>query len=127
MTVTRSVADALSEHAVFEVECIDRMFCNVYVPGSQYAPGLVACAHRQLGLPIASTAPLARIAEAFDKAVHRGKQLIDKPGRTRRYHVPPAAARTIAALLTLRDRNTASRLMIRRMPVTPHRQRIVES
>ncbi len=33
----------------------------------------------------------------------RGKQLIDKPGRTRRYHVPPVAARTIAALLTLRD------------------------
>jgi len=27
--------------------------------------------HRQLGLPIASTAPLARITEAFDKAVHR--------------------------------------------------------
>ena len=31
------------------------------------------------------------------------KQLIDKPGRTRRYRVPPQAARTIAALLTLRD------------------------
>ena len=33
----------------------------------------------------------------------RGKQLIDKPGRTRRYHVPPDGARTIAALLALRD------------------------
>ena len=29
--------------------------------------------------------------------------LVDKPGRTRRYQVPPDAARTIAALLTLRD------------------------
>jgi hypothetical protein len=29
--------------------------------------------------------------------------LIDKPCRTRRYHVPPTAARTITALLTLRD------------------------
>jgi len=29
--------------------------------------------------------------------------LVDKPGRTRRYHVPTGAARTIAALLTLRD------------------------
>jgi hypothetical protein len=28
---------------------------------------------------------------------------VDKPGRTRRYHVPPPAARTISALLTLRD------------------------
>jgi hypothetical protein len=70
MTVTRSVADVLTEHVVFEVECIDRMFLNVYVPGLQYAAGLVGYVHRQLGLPIASTAPLARITEAFDKAVH---------------------------------------------------------
>jgi len=40
---------------------------------------------------------------AYDLRKLRGKQLIDKPGRTRRYHVPPPAARTIAALLTLRD------------------------
>jgi hypothetical protein len=33
----------------------------------------------------------------------RGKQLVAKPGRTRRYTVPPLAARTIAALLALRD------------------------
>ncbi len=33
----------------------------------------------------------------------RGNHLVEKPGRTRRYHVPPDAARTIAALLTLRD------------------------
>ena len=71
MTVTRSVGDVLSEHVVFEVECIDRMYCNVYVPGLQYAAGLVAYVHRQLGLPIASTAPLARITEAFGAAVHR--------------------------------------------------------
>jgi hypothetical protein len=71
MTVARSVADVLSEHVVFEVESIDRMFCNVYVPGLQYAAGLVGYVHRQLGLPIASTAPLAKITEAFDKAVHR--------------------------------------------------------
>jgi len=32
----------------------------------------------------------------------RGRGLVDKPGRTR-YHVPTGAARTIAALLTLRD------------------------
>jgi hypothetical protein len=70
MTVARSVDGVLSEHVVFEVECIDRMFCNVYVPGLQYAAGLVGYVHRRLGLPIASTAPLARITEAFDKAVH---------------------------------------------------------
>ena len=55
----------------FEVECIDRMYFNVYVPDLQYAAGLVGYVHRQLRLPIASTAPLARITDAFDAAVHR--------------------------------------------------------
>ena len=40
---------------------------------------------------------------AYDPRKLRGKNLIDKPGRTRRYQVPPSAARTIAALLALRD------------------------
>jgi hypothetical protein len=40
---------------------------------------------------------------AYDLRKLRGKNLIVKPGHTRRYHVPPQGARTIAALLTLRD------------------------
>jgi len=41
---------------------------------------------------------------AYDLRKLRGKQLVVKPGQARRYHVPPAiAARTIAALLTLRE------------------------
>jgi hypothetical protein len=40
---------------------------------------------------------------AYDLRKLRGKQLISKPGRTRRYHVPADAARTITALLALRD------------------------
>ena len=71
MTVARSVADVLSEHVRFEVECIDRMYLNVYVPQLQYAAGLIGYLHRQLGLPIASTAPLAKITDAFSAAVHR--------------------------------------------------------
>jgi hypothetical protein len=40
---------------------------------------------------------------AYDLRKIRGKQLIDKPGRSRRYHLTPKAARTLTALLTLRD------------------------
>jgi hypothetical protein len=40
---------------------------------------------------------------AYDLRKLRGKQLVVKPGRRRHYHVPGQAARTIAALLTLRD------------------------
>ncbi len=71
MTLPRSVAEVLSEHVLFEVECIDRMYLNVYQPKLQHAGGLVGYVHRQLGLPIASTAPLAKITDRFSAAVHR--------------------------------------------------------
>jgi hypothetical protein len=69
MTLPRSAADVLSGHVTFEVECIDRMYLNVYVPQLQYATGLVSYIHRQLGMPVASTAGLAPVTEAFTKAV----------------------------------------------------------
>ena len=40
---------------------------------------------------------------AYDLRKLRGKGLAQKPGRSRSYLVPPQAARTIAALLTLRE------------------------
>jgi hypothetical protein len=40
---------------------------------------------------------------AYDLRKLRGKDLITKPGRTRRYHITPHTAGTIAALLTLRE------------------------
>ena len=40
---------------------------------------------------------------AYDLRKLRGKELITKPGRTRRYHLSPQTAGTIAALLTLRE------------------------
>jgi len=71
MTVARTVADVLTQHVTFEVECIDRMFLNVYQPELQYSAGLVGYVHRQLKMPIASTAPLAKISDRFNRAVHR--------------------------------------------------------
>ena len=40
---------------------------------------------------------------AYDLRKLRGKQLVVKPGKSRRYQVPADAARTITALTTLRD------------------------
>jgi hypothetical protein len=70
MTLPRTVAEVLSEHVVFEVECIDRMYLNVYVPQLQFARGLVGYVDRQLGLPVASTAPLAKITDRFAAEMH---------------------------------------------------------
>ncbi len=53
---------------------------------------------------------------AYDLRKLRGKQLVAKPGRTRRYHVPGDAARTIAALLALRDKVIAPLLAGVRTP-----------
>ena len=53
---------------------------------------------------------------AYDLRKLRGKQLVDKPGRARRYRVGAPAARTIAALLTLRDQVIAPILAAVRSP-----------
>ena len=71
MTLPRTVSDVVAEHVVFEVECIDRMYLNVYVPGLQYAAGLVSYVHQQLGLPITSIAPLAKVTDRFADAMRR--------------------------------------------------------
>ena len=53
---------------------------------------------------------------AYDLRKLRGKQLIIKPDRVRRYQVPQTAARTIAALLAVRDHVIAPILAGVRVP-----------
>jgi len=52
----------------------------------------------------------------YDLRKLRGKQLLDKPARTRRYQLDAPAARTIAALLTRRDQVIAPILAAVRSP-----------
>lgn len=40
MTVARSAGDVLFDHTVFEVESIDRMYLNVWVPRLVYGAGV---------------------------------------------------------------------------------------
>ena len=61
---------------------------------------------------------------AYDLRKLRGKQLISKPGRTRRYHVPADSARVIAALLALRDHVIAPILAGVRSPRTGRKPKI---
>ena len=79
MTLPRTVADVLTEHVVFEIESIDRMYLNVYQPRLQYPTGIVQYIHRHLGFPVASTAVLAPITRAFVDALH---------GFARHQHIP---------------------------------------
>jgi len=65
MTLPRTVADVLSDHVIFELESIDRMYCNLYVPQLQRPEGIVGFIRGHLGQPIASTAVIAPMSRDF--------------------------------------------------------------
>ena len=65
MTLPRSAGDVLSDHVVFELESIDRLYCNLYVPQLQRAEGIVGFIRGHLGRPIASTAVIGPMSRDF--------------------------------------------------------------
>jgi hypothetical protein len=65
MTLPRSAAEVLSGHVVFELESIDRVYCNLYVPKLQRDLGVAGFIREHLGKPVASTAVLADRTGAF--------------------------------------------------------------
>jgi hypothetical protein len=70
MTVARSVADVLDEHVTFEVECIDRMYLNVWVPRLAYGGGVAGFFVGHRGHAYASTALMDPMAKAFVTDIH---------------------------------------------------------
>jgi hypothetical protein len=71
MTLPRSAADVLARHVVFELECIDRVYCNLYVPKLQRDLGVVGFIREHLGKPVASTAVLSERTDAFYAEIRR--------------------------------------------------------
>jgi hypothetical protein len=65
MSVSRSVAEILSEHVTLEIEGIDRMYLNVYVPALQRAGGVASFFRFHRGHPFASSALMDPITKAF--------------------------------------------------------------
>jgi len=70
MTLPRTTADVLSEHVVFEVESVDRMYLNVYQPRLQYGGGVSAFFVGHRGHKYASSVLMAPITEAFVANIH---------------------------------------------------------
>jgi hypothetical protein len=71
MTVARTVTDVLSEHVTLEVECIDRMYLNVYQPRLQHALGVVGFFRVHRGATFASSALMDPISKDFVAAIRR--------------------------------------------------------
>lgn len=69
MTVARSVSDVLEEHVTLEVECIDRMYLNLYVSLLQTEGGIAHYFRKQLGYDFASTALMTPMTERFVRSI----------------------------------------------------------
>jgi hypothetical protein len=78
MTLPRTVSDVISRHVTLEVECIDRMYLNVYQPRIQ-SPAQVAAFFRYHRRDLfASSAVMSPISKAFLDAV--GKFVHERKG-----------------------------------------------
>src|SRR4051794_34722917 len=71
MTLPRSVSEVLADYVTLEVECIDRMYLNAYVPALQFPEGAVKFIRSHLGYPIASTVMVAPITHRFVADIRR--------------------------------------------------------
>ena len=56
MSVSNSVSEILDKHVTLEIESIDRMYLNIYVPRLQYEGGVASFFRYHRGFPIASSA-----------------------------------------------------------------------
>ena len=71
MTIARSAAEVLSGHVTLEVECVDRMYLNLYVPKLQYASGVVGFLRDHQGATFASSALMAPMTRQFVSEIER--------------------------------------------------------
>src|ERR1700676_4858269 len=67
--VPKSVAEILENHVTFELEAIDRMYLNAYVPSLQTGGGFVYFVKNQLGARVPSTHVVAPMSERFVQTI----------------------------------------------------------
>ena len=69
MTLPKNVAELQDKNVVFELECIDRMYLNLYVPQLASAPGVAAYFRGYKGHRFASTKEAVAMSEGFRRQV----------------------------------------------------------
>ena len=69
MTLPKNVAELRHENVLFELECIDRMFLNLYVPQLTSAQGVAAYFRGYKGHRFASTKEAVATSEGFRRQV----------------------------------------------------------
>src|ERR1019366_5203930 len=95
MAESLTVNDLLDGHVTLDLECLDRVYLNGYVPNLQVAGQVVRFMTQHLGYPIPSPAIMEKMGTAFRHAVtlfaqanhipvvrfHKGDRKIDVMGR----------------------------------------------
>ncbi len=74
-----TVPELLDGHVVLDVECLDRVYLNGYVPKLQAGGQVVSFLHDHLGMKIASPAVFEQIGTRFRRAVARFAENNDVP------------------------------------------------
>lgn len=74
-----SLAEILHDHVTLEVESIDRMYLNVYVPALQTEWGAYRFLRHHRGFPVPSSALMAPISRAFIAAIEAFVKANDIP------------------------------------------------
>lgn len=69
MAAVVRVGELLDDHVSLDIECLDRVYLNGYVPNLQVAGQVVSFMTRHLGMPIPSPAVMEKIGTRFRKAV----------------------------------------------------------
>jgi hypothetical protein len=71
MAAIATINDVLDGHVELDLECLDRIYLNGYVPNLQVGGQVVSFLTAHLGNPIPSPAILEKIGIAFRRAVDR--------------------------------------------------------
>jgi hypothetical protein len=71
MTIPQSVAEILHKHVTLEVEGIDWMYLNVYVPRLQIVEGVLGFIRRHRGHPVTCTRMAEPITRQFVVAIEK--------------------------------------------------------
>ncbi|MFV0406611.1 MAG: hypothetical protein ACK5LN_07290 [Propioniciclava sp.] len=71
MGTTVTVNDLLDGHVALDLQCLDRIYLNGYVPSLQVGGQVVSFMTQHLGLPIPSPAVMEKIGTRFRRAVTR--------------------------------------------------------
>ena len=71
MNLPRSAADVLADHVTMELECIDRMYLNLYVPKLAFPGGVAYYFRDHRGQPFVSSALMEPITRDFVGSIHQ--------------------------------------------------------